>query len=143
MTPPHADQPDPRRAAPPDAHAGPAPDPGAHPLAGPLAPLAAALVAAASLLLLALAPPGAAPKPIGPADARLDVNAASPHHLALLPGIGPARADAIVAHRSAHGPFREPADLDAVHGVGPRTVERVAPFIRFGPPDASAPTIAP
>ncbi len=56
--------------------------------------------------------------------------------LVRLPGIGPARAIAIVEYREGHsaeGPaFRSPADLDAVAGLGPKTVEKMMPWISFG-----------
>ena len=56
--------------------------------------------------------------------------------LVRLPGIGPARAIAIVEYRDKHsadGPaFRSPADLDAVAGLGPKTVEKMMPWISFG-----------
>jgi hypothetical protein len=55
--------------------------------------------------------------------------------LVRLSGIGPVRAIAIVAYRDAHsqnGPaFRMPADLDAVAGLGPKTVEKMMPWISF------------
>ncbi|MCA8944497.1 MAG: ComEA family DNA-binding protein [Planctomycetes bacterium] len=56
---------------------------------------------------------------------RLDPNAASIAELALLPGIGRGRAAAIVLHRVRFGPFQRIEDLDAVDGIGPRTVERL------------------
>ena len=60
----------------------------------------------------------------------LDPNRADAETLAALPGIGPARAAAIVAGR-ASGPYRAPRDLLRVHGIGPKTVERLRPFLRF------------
>jgi DNA uptake protein ComE-like DNA-binding protein len=30
--------------------------------------------------------------------------------------------------------FRSPEDLHQVHGIGPKTVERMTPFVRFGSP---------
>ena len=64
--------------------------------------------------------------------AGLDPNRASAEALALLPGIGPARAAAIVAER-ARGPFRRPGDLARVHGIGPRTVAKLRPWLQIGP----------
>lgn len=54
-----------------------------------------------------------------------------------LPGIGPRLAEAIVGHRTRRGPFRGPADLLAVRGVGPRTLERLAPYLAWGPETAA------
>ena len=62
----------------------------------------------------------------------LDLNAASFADLQVLPGIGPERARAIVRER-ARGPFRSRADLMRVSGIGPKTVERIAPWTRAGP----------
>lgn len=60
---------------------------------------------------------------------RIDINRASEHQLQELPGIGPAKAAAIVAHREEHGPFREPGDLRAVSGIGERTFQQLAELI--------------
>ena len=58
----------------------------------------------------------------------LDVNRAPAASLEVLPGIGPARARAIVRERE-RGPFRTVADLQRVHGIGPRTIERLAGLV--------------
>jgi competence protein ComEA len=59
---------------------------------------------------------------------RLDVNRATAVELEALPGIGPARAGAIVRWREAHGPFRKLEDLLDVPGIGPATLERLRPL---------------
>lgn len=41
-----------------------------------------------------------------------------------LDGIGPAKAEAIVAWREAHGPFKKADDLKHVKGIGKATIER-------------------
>ncbi len=57
--------------------------------------------------------------------------------LTALPDIGPALARRIVDYRESRStgestqPFRSPGDLDAVSGIGPKTVRRIAPFLRF------------
>lgn len=56
----------------------------------------------------------------------VDLNRADAEALASLPGIGPARARAIVAWRMEHGPFRSMASLTEVRGVGPALVEGLA-----------------
>ncbi len=53
----------------------------------------------------------------------VNLNAASPGDLERLPGVGPVTAEAIVAHRDAHGPFGSVDALVAVRGIGPATVE--------------------
>lgn len=57
------------------------------------------------------------------APSLIDVNRAGIDELTELPGIGPALAERIVAHRSEHGPFRTLDALTAVSGIGPRTVD--------------------
>ena len=79
-------------------------------------------------------------------DSRIDPNTASWAELdAFLPGIGEVTAKRIVAYREAHrvsgsatpggpGPpvvFSCPEDLQAVHGIGPKTVTRIAPHLVF------------
>jgi len=61
----------------------------------------------------------------------IDPNTASPAELQLLPGIGPRLAQRIAEHRDARGPFDAVERLDDVHGIGPKTVERLRPFLRF------------
>jgi len=58
------------------------------------------------------------------ARAQVDLNHADARTLAEgLHGVGLVKAEAIVAYRSAHGPFRRVEDLDRVHGIGSRTIE--------------------
>ena len=61
----------------------------------------------------------------------VNVNTAGVDELMSLPGIGEVLAQRIVEHRRAHGLFRRPEDLEAVHRIGPRTVERLRPLITF------------
>ncbi|MFO7776786.1 MAG: ComEA family DNA-binding protein [Nitriliruptoraceae bacterium] len=64
-----------------------------------------------------------------PGDGPLDLNRASAAELEQLPGIGPARAAAIVEHRERHGPFVVPGDLRAVSGIGEATFQNLAPLV--------------
>jgi competence ComEA-like helix-hairpin-helix protein len=66
------------------------------------------------------------------APRRIDPNAAGRAEWDRLPGIGPVTAIAIVDHRAAHGPFGGPEELLAVRGIGPRTLEKLAPFLDWG-----------
>jgi len=79
------------------------------------------------------APGAAGPDPGGgegvDGEGRVDLNLASAAELETLPGIGPTRAAAIVAHRQEHGPFRVPGDLRAVSGIGEATFQNLAPLI--------------
>jgi competence protein ComEA len=61
----------------------------------------------------------------------IDPNAAERAEWDRLPGIGPVTAIAIVERRAAAGPFRSPADLLAVRGIGPRTLERMEPYLEW------------
>jgi competence ComEA-like helix-hairpin-helix protein len=65
------------------------------------------------------------------APAPLDPNTATRADWDRLPGIGPRLAGAIVGHRAKSGPFRGPEDLLAVRGIGPRTLERLDPYLRW------------
>ena len=49
--------------------------------------------------------------------------------LVLLPGIGPVLADRIARHRSEAGVFKQPSDLQQVHGIGPARVEALRPLL--------------
>ncbi len=56
---------------------------------------------------------------------RLDLNRATAAEFDRLPGIGPSKAQAIVAYRDAHGPFGSVADLGRVPGIGRSIVARL------------------
>ena len=72
----------------------------------------------------------------------VDVNTASPALLTHVAGIGPKLASRIVATRDAEGPFRNRTALKGVPGLGPKTFEQAAGFLRIHgggqPLDASA-----
>ena len=81
---------------------------------------------------------GAVAAGAAPADsaARVNLNSASADELARLPGIGPAKAQAILAHR-AQSPFKAPEDLRKVKGIGDKLYERLKDQITVDP--AAAP----
>ena len=54
-----------------------------------------------------------------------DLNHATVADLLCLPGIGQVLAERIVAERTAHGPFRDIADLARVRGLGAARIERL------------------
>ncbi len=60
---------------------------------------------------------------------RVDVNRAEWPELALLPGVGEKLAQRIVAYRRRHGPFTDLADLERVHGIGPRKLSSMQPYL--------------
>lgn len=70
--------------------------------------------------------------PACPCEFTVEINAASWPELTCLPGIGEVLAKRIVALRSEIGPFSRCEDLLAVPGIGPKTVEKIRPFLRFG-----------
>lgn len=101
--------------------------------------LAAALLIVQAVMLDAW-PRSAALQPIPAEQARLRLNPndASAAELQLLPQVGPAIAQNIIAYREsvAQPPaFRCPEDLDRVKRIGPVTVERLRPYLAF--PDDS------
>lgn len=55
----------------------------------------------------------------------VDINTADATALETLPGIGPATAADIIAHREQHGPFTDLSSLEEVSGIGPATRERL------------------
>jgi len=71
----------------------------------------------------------------------VNINTANAEELAeSLDGIGEAKAKAIVAYRTANGGFKSADALTDVKGIGQKTVERNAQFIKLGAaPAAKAP----
>jgi comEA protein len=59
----------------------------------------------------------------------INLNTASVSDLDALPGVGPARAQAIVRHREAHGPFLSVESLVRVPGIGPAALARLRPLV--------------
>jgi len=59
----------------------------------------------------------------------LNLNSATTEQLLALPGIGPAKAAAILRYRSEHGPFSKPEDLSRVSGFGPSALLRLQGLI--------------
>jgi competence protein ComEA len=72
--------------------------------------------------------PTAGSKKIQPGEPPINVNTATADELQRLPGIGPVTAQAIVAARG-RAPFQSLNDLDKVKGIGPKTLEKIRPFV--------------
>ncbi len=72
----------------------------------------------------------------------VEVNTASPALLTYVAGIGPKLAEKIVAHREQNGPFPDRKSISKVSGLGAKTFEQAAGFLRIrggkNPLDASA-----
>ena len=84
------------------------------------------ILAVLAFAAVSLSPEAFAGKPV-------NVNAASASELAdALDGIGDAKAQAIVAYRTAHGAFKTADALTEVKGIGVKTVEKNAAFIKLG-----------
>lgn len=106
--------------------------------AGTAAGVLLALVCLAGAAAMRGRMPAAQTSPMSHGSARfaasIDLNTAGPEELEALPGIGPALARRICEDREANGLFRSVRDLDRVRGIGPATIERIAPFVRVGEP---------
>ena len=61
----------------------------------------------------------------------VNVNTATEAQLQLLPGIGEARAQALIALRKQRGGFKTLDELREVKGIGEAALERLRPFVRF------------
>ena len=92
-----------------------------------------------TVTIMASSPASTAHSP--PAQRSINPNLAPWWELAALPRIGENTARRVVSFREAAKPsapdgpgepvFRRAADLTAVRGIGPRTVARVARYLRF------------
>ena len=83
--------------------------------------------AAAAAAALAFALAAALPGP--EAEGAVELNSAAQQELDLLPGIGPAKAAAILEYREQHGPFLEPDGLLEVPGIGETLFGDIADYI--------------
>jgi competence protein ComEA len=87
--------------------------------------VASAAVALAGLFALA-APPALAEEAL---EGVVNVNTATASELEMLPGIGAARAQAVIEAREAQGGFKSLDDLLAVEGIGEASLARLRPHV--------------
>jgi competence protein ComEA len=80
------------------------------------------ILALAGLAAMAAAETGGSPGVV-------NVNTASAAQLQLLPRIGPALAERIIAFRESNGPFKTPDEMVAVKGIGERSLETLRPYL--------------
>ena len=81
-----------------------------------------------SALLLASAAMAADSAPL---TGTVNVNTASAEELQLLPGVGEARANALVALRKQRGGFKSLDELKDVKGIGDAGLDRMRPYLRL------------
>ena len=80
----------------------------------------------------ALFPADATPAPPQSAfvsDVLVDLNTAQLDDLTGLPGIGEAKAQAILDYRREHGPFRRVEDIMQIKGIGEGIFQQLEPYI--------------
>jgi len=56
-------------------------------------------------------------------EGKVNINTADQKALEALPGLGPAKAKAVIEHREKNGAFKSVDDLKNVSGVGEKTLE--------------------
>lgn len=66
----------------------------------------------------------------GTIEFTVDINEAQWPELTVIPAVGETLAKRITDYRAEHGPFREWNELENVRGIGPRTLERMRPYLR-------------
>jgi len=60
---------------------------------------------------------------------KINLNTASAEELTELPGIGEKLSAAIITYRSEIGSFQSIWQLDAVPGIGQKTIEKIEPYL--------------
>ncbi|MGC3872838.1 ComEA family DNA-binding protein [Halomonas sp. GXIMD04776] len=74
---------------------------------------------------------GSAPLVMAQQAQSVNINNADAETLTQLPGIGDAKAQAIIEDRETNGPFTSAEDLSRVNGIGDATVESLRDQIAY------------
>ena len=56
---------------------------------------------------------------------KVDINRADSSQLTTISGIGPSKAEAIIAYRQENGPFKKTEDITKVSGIGDATYQKI------------------
>jgi competence protein ComEA len=64
-------------------------------------------------------------------SAKVNINTADTNQLQTLPGIGPAKAAAIIEYRETSGPFKTPEDLKNISGIGDKTFAKLKDLVEL------------
>ena len=60
---------------------------------------------------------------------KLNLNTATVEELTMLPGVGPSKAERVIAWRTKNGDFKRVADLRKVKGFGYKTIKKLEPYL--------------
>ena len=118
-----------------EVRAGP---PGADHVAAPARAPASNVAAAAEAGLEPCAPKKRKPRVRVVLDGKVNLNTADAQLLNMLPGVGMASAERIIARRERR-PFRRPEELVRVKGFGARRYQRVRPYVAVEGPSTLRP----
>ena len=69
---------------------------------------------------------------VSSAFAAVNINTATQSELEAVKGLGPAKAQAIISYREAHGSFKSLDELDNVTGFGSASVEKLKGALSVG-----------
>lgn len=67
-----------------------------------------------------------------PAFAAVNINTATQSELEAIKGLGPTKAQSIIAYREANGNFKSVDDLDKVKGFGKASIEKIKDDLSVG-----------